>query len=350
MAYLSETKLRGARAQVNGQLESQEVRMPAFGVLDAVNRQNRSSETILSADARQKIQNSQGRTVEVGVYKDVDVTVKSARSCVIDDFHNETVQVLLTSAEIVADISMFPAQYGRNQVDYTGDLAKKLRRVGKAFSVETESLITAAWDTNKSVIYNSPLIPTKYPLLGDTIQVSLAQQQYFFNEMSSIMQSDDFNDMPYDVIGNTTLSAIVRQWGNQGNANAQNSGFQFGDFNFDFANSVPVTAAALSTAYCMPQGSTGLELQNTSEAKSRISLGGGLKEWYEATIPVFNKKVSVSYNADCVDASVTLGEPDLVNTAREAWQFSTKVFIVTPYDSDPVTRATGIKKIDFLAS
>jgi len=239
-------------------VERDEWRFTRYGLLTATQEMTNGRGTIISRDLMTKAAASQGRDLKIPVMKIGNVTVKNVRSCQIDGLDNETELLTVTWVTLVADISMKKAQYWSNEVDYLQDLDKKLTLVDNAFALATEELIYTKLDTDKSGVYTSPIVGTTYPIVANSLQVAPAQQQLFFNDLESIMNSDDFYSMPFKVMGSTTLQPKIKEYGNQGANNALNTNFQFGNYDFRFSNRVVVGAGNVASGFCMPDGSIGI--------------------------------------------------------------------------------------------
>jgi len=339
------------RTKIPNPVERAEWRFTRYGLLTAVKEMTASPESIINTELREKAMASEGRDLKIPVFKIGDVTVKDVRSCVIDDLENTTELVDVVWATMVADISMKKSEHHKNEVSYLEDLNRKLLTVDNAFAKAVEGLIDTTLDTEKSVIYNSGLVGAtgSYPLVGGAMQVALAQQEYFFNDLSVIMEEDDFHAAPYVVLGSTGLMSPVTHYINQGAGNDENLQYQFGNYSFRFSNHVTVSAASRSSAYCMPNGSIGLMTRIGIDSELGNKAGDGT-DWSKTFMPTLGHEVGVMYKSKCSDLSGQTGLEHLSASMVENWQFSFDVALVVPFNSDPATIAGAIKKFDFLSA
>ena len=342
---LLETYKQEIRTVMPPAIQRDEWRYTRYGLLTATKEMTNSAMSIINDDLKQKALASEGRDLGIPVMKMGDMVIKNQRSCTIGDFDNETEIITLTWSTLVLDIHMVKSQYAKNELSYLQDLNKKLEKADHTFAKAVEDLIYAKLDTEKSPIYASPLVPTKYPLVGDAMQVAVVQQDKFFNDLEVIMQGDDFYSMPFKVLGSTTLQADVNDYGNQGANNDENTAFQFGGFDFRFSNHL--VTATRATGFCMTDGSIGILTRiNQDSVDGNITTDG--TEWSITSMPTFGFDVGVQYKSTCTDLSGVAGLEHLEATMVERWQFSVDVAIVTPYNSDPATKAGVIKKFEFI--
>jgi hypothetical protein len=245
---------------------------------------------------------------------------------------------------------MVPSQYEKNEIKYLFDLNKKIRETVEAFLVEIENDLDTAFDANKSQVYGSTIVGTKYPLVGSAIQVAPANLDFFFNDLSAINFADDFNDSTIRVIANHTVMPVVSKFINQGAGNDENQQFQFAGKNFTFSNRITNGAGKLATGYFMPDGSVGLLTRVDVDARLNHSATDGT-EWMEETLPGLPFPVGIQYKSKCDDKSAleVAGLAHLVATKVEHWQISFDVAILTPFNSDLATKPNSIRKFEFIA-
>lgn len=345
MSLINTYKLE-IRAKIPNPIERDEWRFTRYGLLTAVKEMTNSPNSIITTELKEKAKQSEGRDLKVPVFKIGDVEVKSVRSCSIGDLENTTEMVTVNWVTLVADISMKKSEHHKNEVTYLEDLNRKLLRVDNAFAKAVEQLIYTKLDTEKSQVYNSPLVGTDYPVVANTLQVAPAQQEYFFNDLEAIMEGDDFYSMPFKVLGSTTLKPSVKHWGQQGQANDENLAYQFDGYDFRFSNHVVIGAGQKATGFAMSDGSVGLMTRINIDATMKNKAGDGT-EWDTTFMDRFGYEVGVMYKSKCDDLSGQTGLEHLTASMVEQWQFSVDVAILTPYNSDPATLASVIKKFEF---
>ena len=338
------------RAKLPNPIERNEWRFTRYGLLTAAKEMTASPSSIVTSELKEKAKASEGRDLKVPVFKiGNDVTVTSVRSCDIGGLENTTELVTINWVTLVADISMKKAEHHKNEVTYLEDLNRKLLKVDNAFCKAVEQLIYTKLDTEKSSVNNSPLVGvgTDYPLVGNTIQVPTLNQETFFNDLEAIMEGDDFYSMPFKVLGSTTLKPSVKHWGNQGKANDENLEYQFDGYDFRFTNSVTIGGGNKAAGFVMNDGTLGIMTRIAIDSVMGNKASDGT-EWGKTFMDKFGFEVGVMYKSKCDDLSTTQGLEHLTASMVENWQFSVDVALVTPYNSDPATKAGGIKKFEFV--
>lgn len=327
--------------------DNEEWRFTRYGLIEAAKESTRDPMSVMGPETLARVNSSQGTPLKVTVIDNEPVTVGNVRSCVIADLENTSNLVEITFAQYVVDISMYPAQYRNNNIGRIQDFARKWQRAENALALAIENSIDTKLDTDASAIYNSSLIGTKYALAGAAIQVPLANQNLFYNDMDAIMKEDNFFDAPYMVVAATGHIPPVRNWANQGQANSMNTTFQFNNFMFRYSNQVSNGAGVASTAYVMPRGAMGIAFRNTIEGQEQMKSTTGT-EWGEVRSDILGWDLSYSYKSECRDLSGVPGLSHLTNTLVENWQLSIEVALLTPYNSDPGAIPGAIKKVEFL--
>lgn len=338
------------RAKVPQPLDREEWRFTRYGLLTAAKEMTASANSIVTSELKQKASTSEGTDLKVPVFEiGTDVVIKNVRSCTIGDLENTTEYVTVNWVTIVADISMKKAEHHKNEVTYLEDLNRKLTKIDHAFAKVVEDLIYTKLDTDKSGVFGSPLVGVgaAYPLVGNAMQVTLAQQEYFFNDLNAIMEGDDFYSEPYKVLGSTTLKPSVNHFSKQGVSNDENLAYQFDGYDFRFSNHVVNGAAKKATGFIMPDGSLGIMTRIAVDSMMNNKAGDGT-EWGTTFMDRLGFEVGVMYKSKCSDLSAQSGLQHLKASMVENWQFSFDVALITPYNSDPATLSGAIKKFEFL--
>lgn len=346
---LVKTYLQDIRAGHPSNNDRDELRITQNGLLTACLEMTNSASSILSPELRQLAENSQGLNLDIPVMKKGVVTISNVRSCTINGGQSESDLVRVVWKTIAADIMMVPAQYKKNQISYNFDLAKKIREIVEAFKVEIENDLDTAFDANKTQVYGSTIVGSTYALAGGAIQVPVAKQDFFFNDVAPINFADDFYDPTTRIVASHSVMSVVNKFINQGNGNAANTSFQFAGKNFTFSNRVTVGAGKQATGYFMPDGSIGLLTRVDLDAMAGSKAGDGT-EWMEETLPDLPFPVGIQYKSKCDDKSLleASGLGHLKATLVEHYQISVDYGIVVPYNSDNTTKAGAIRKFEFV--
>jgi hypothetical protein len=295
---------------------------------------------------------SSGNTVNIPVIDTDTVTITNTRTCTIPDYENTSNLVTLTFVTYQFGFTMVPAQYMKNDIGYQADFDNKLKKYLRQFATELDTAAVAKLEADKTSVMNSAFVGVgqKYgALVGDAIQVTDAQKGLFFNDATSIMSEDDFEGT-YNVIGSQPLKSVVAEYANQGAGNATNTMFQFGDYDFGYTNRIAAGAGNVATAYIMPKGTLATFNRNEPDAinGSRISES---EFWEEVQMPIVNLTMGAHYSKACADNNALVGgSPELSASMKEQFIFSTEVAFLTAYNSDPVTQAGPIHKVEISAT
>jgi hypothetical protein len=99
----------------------------------------------------------------------------------------------------------------------------------------------------------------------------------------------------------------------------------------------------------MPIGTLGLLTRVDVDAQLQNKATDGT-EWGTIQIDGIPFEIGYMYKSQCSDQSALNGTglEHLKATMVEKWQFSVDYALVTPYNSDPATLSSAIKKVEFL--
>jgi len=343
------TYLQDIRAMYPSSLDRDALRITQTGLLEGTIQMTNSPDSIVSDDLIAKAELSEGRNLDVPVMTKGAITITNARSCTITGAQSSSALVRIVWKTVVANILMVPSQYEKNQIGYLADLAKKMRETAEAFKIEIENDLDSALDTNKSQVYGSSLVTTKYTLAGSAIQVLPTQTDFFFNDLESINYSDDFYNPTIKVIASPTIMPTVQQYINQGAGNAVNTNYQFSGKDFTFSNRTTNGAGKLGTGYFMSDGSIGLLTRVAVDSRLGHKAGDGT-EWLEETIPSMPFPIGIQYKSNCSDQSAleASGLAHLTATLVEHYQLSFDYAIVVPYNTNLATQPSVIRKFEFI--
>jgi len=346
---LAATYLQDIRAQYPSNLDRDHLRVTRHGLLTAVLMMTDAQNSIVSQDLKTKAVASQGRNLDIPVYKKGSVTIKNTRSCVIDCGQSGSDLVRVVWKTAVVDICMVPGQYEKNEIGYTADLANKIKERVEALKSAIEVDIDGALDTAKNQVYNSSLVTEKYTPAGNALQVSYDDREFFFNDVDPINFEDDFYNEDVYIVASPSMMADVREYINQGASNDENTAFQFNGKNFTFSNRITNGAGKSSTGFFMPNGSVGLLTRVDVDARMRATATDGT-EWFEDTLPDLPFTVGIQYKSKCDDKSALedAGLEHLKATKVEHWQISFDYAIITPYNPDIAVESGAIRKFEFL--
>ena len=343
------TYLQDIRANHPSNLDKNELRTTRVGLLEMALNQTNGSNSIISPDLQEKAKESEGRNLDVPVMTKGDITIENTRSCTIGGSESDSALLRVVWKTVRVDIAMVKAQYAKNHVKYLYDLNKKIRESVEALNVEMETDLETALDTNKSQVYGSSIVTSKYTVVADTIRATEDQLNFFFNDLDAINFADDFYNDSVFVVGNHTVMPYVSKFINQGGGNDENQSFQFNGKNFTFTNRITNGEGVNATGYFMPDGSIGMLSRVAIDARMGHKATDGT-EWSEERIPGLPFPVGVMYKSSCSDQKTLNGSglAHLEATMIEHWQFSYDYAILTPYNSDLAAKASAIRKFEFV--
>lgn len=351
---LQATLMQNLRAKYAGTLDKNEERLSRYGGYELFRQDTFSENSIVDEDILTKAANSIGNTLDIPVINASDITITNARTCTLAVDESESALVTVVFVTYQFGFTLTPASYKNNDIKYEQDFQKKMLRAARVFAVELDNTAITQIETDKTTVTDSSFVGVgaKYgALVGDAIQVSAAQSQFFFNDLSTIMEEDDYLEL-YNVLGSTTLKSQVALYANQGGSNAENSLFQYGDYNFTYSNRVVVDTAGLkeSTLYCMPKGTLATFNRNTPDCEAGTKIAEG--EFYDViNLPVVDLNVGLHYKRECADSSGLNGggQAFLADAVKETWIMSTDVAFITAYNSQPGVDPSPIHKAEIAA-
>ena len=344
---LLDTVRQEIRANGIGNFDSFENRKQRNGLLQTALAFNNSPMSVTNAIAADVNAGNYGVDKKIIALNKDDTAAGDTRTC--SPAGGESTSALYTVTRNVAtfDITMYPSEYGQNDVAFQQDLARKLYNAENALAKKIDGDLYTNLDSAKNLTYDSPFVGAgkRYELTAGTLQVEETRQDFFFNDLKSIVMAENVEDQLF-VVGDAQLMSYYMKYSNQGGQNAANLNFQFNGYGWNFSNSVATTAGKSSTGFAMPVGSYGVLMNNTPDSVAGRTAGN--KSWSTMTLPqnLLGQAVSVYEVTDCADASSLGSSPvGLENTYKMDIQLSIDYHIITPYSSD--ANKAPIYKFDF---
>ena len=336
---MTATVLQDLVANYPSLLDRHELRPEKYGMWQkgVMNAQN-PSVGIISSDVLDKAKVSWGRNVDIPVMQVTTPATGTGLACTASGTEAVSAFVNATWASLSVAFEMQPAKNYQNEIKYMQEYARKYSDAMRVLA----GTLNAAVDTALAAViktgYNSPYIGAgaKYGALpvSDHIQVSLANRPDFFNDAVDIMADDDIFPM-FDVIGSTNMRGIVSQLYAQGEANDENTQYQFtkGDYNFVFDKDVTLGATATTdaTGYIMPAGAYGVISRNSPDCimGNKTSDGKQYGTWFDQTIGL---DLDYMFYSTCADINALTGNAADVAAVNEVHQFAVHYAILTPYE------------------
>jgi hypothetical protein len=264
--------------------------------------------------------------------------------------------VAVTFVSISNGFQMRPVLNNQNDITYAQTFASlytnAMRSIAKAVDVLVDSTLTS--NIASAAQYGSSYVGVgnKYgALVADKIQVSLAQQPLFFNDLLDILAADDLEDEVFDIVGSTNLRGIVKQIFSQGQGNSTNQSFQndAADWDFKFSNRViPTPTTSNASFFAMPKGSVALLSQNSPTNSAGYTAGDG-KIWDTLYDPTVGVTLDTLFEDKCANVSADTGNAKDTADVLQGFQFAGHFALLTPYSNFAVSGVSStIRKVDFL--
>lgn len=332
-------------------LDKNEVLFSRYGAHDLFLKQSRSSTAILSPQNRKNAENSWGNVSKIPVMDGIGVSIGSTRSCTVADAESTTAFVQLSFTPLTWGFTMYPGQYvvgdqPLNYVGYDADFMHKADQCTLALMSTVDTLGRNVLELKKNTYWTAN-IPNYYPVVGDALQITQAQKNDAFNQLTAVMMELDFYKTS-DVLGSTSLKPIATRLENQGEGNATNESFQFklGNFLFSSSNRVTNGVGVAATMYIVQEGSLAIVNRNNPNARGKFKIGGGstpVTEWNTMMYPMLGMEVGTYFKAECAEGAGAVTDPA---TLKESYSFDTEISWLTPYNSDPATKQQSIVKAE----
>lgn len=344
MSYVN-TLMQPLRAQYPNGFDKNESRVPNVGAWDCFVR---NTSLFLTDDVRMKIKESDpARAVQVPAIDatpDANISIRNARSCSVPFDDGTSRLISLAFETIVFSVQMTPADFPNNEIGYQAAFNRKLEE--KIFKVMRilDSRAVSNLETNKNVFDTIPA--TFYTVTANDMQIPLADQDDFYNNLSAIYGAMDYDFTNIDVVADWQQYPIVNRYRNQGAGNQTNLQFQFGPYSY-YQTSRITTGSNKSVLYACVPGNFGVEtrVDLTSRMNARISES---QYWETVNLPILGLEAGVRYDKACADRSSI--QASLSSTLVESYEFSFDITYMNSLVSNSAAQYAPILKADFLTS
>jgi hypothetical protein len=242
----------------------------------------------------------------------------------------------------------------QNEISYQAEFARKytdaIRRMASSIDTAVYTAVNTARAAAAEYASSYVGVGNKYgALVGDAVQVSLANRANFFNEVIDILAADDLYPR-FDVLLSTNGRSITRELYAQGQSNDVNTQYQFtaGELDFGFSNRVAVTAASVASGFIMPKGAFGIvsRLRPDCEAGTLA----GTKQFGSVYDPTLGMMLGTLEYSDCGTIVAESNNADDATASRQYFQMEAIYGIMTAYDNFAVSAVPSvIRKFDLLA-
>lgn len=339
---LSATVLQAVRHRKSVQkLDQHEHRRAQFGFLRTFQK---DTPNLLNARIIEQAKQAATHLQTAVVTTKGGVTVNNVRSCTIASKENTSALINFVWATYSFDFTMLPMQYFNNEIDYASDMAQKMEEGDEALAAAFETAAFNAANAAKTVTaaYNAQ---TPYAVAGDFMAVPQAQKFDFYNQLKVIFKLHNFRSGQINVVGSTLAEADVLRYGVNGSlknvgipgaANNQATdsieGWQLLGYNWMFSENIPAVGVVQSRIFASAPGSYGIMNWNPKAFQVGAKTTNGTIFEQTPVMPLTGMVLGHQYKTDCVTGDAVL----------EQHQFSTDVCFVTPYNSNPATKAGSI--------
>jgi hypothetical protein len=350
------TRLQEARVLYPNGFDKQENRGQKYGLLDLALQNAAMPQGIVSADLMAKAKVSWGNDLKIPALTPISSANGTGLSCTFSDTVPISELVAVTFVSISNGFQMRPILNKQNNITYAQTFANlytnAMRSIARAVDILVDSTLTTNIAT--AAEYSSSYVGAgnKYgALVANKIQVALAQQPLFFNDLLDILAADDMEDETFDIVGSTNLRGIVKQIFSQGQGNSTNQAFQNdpADWDFKFSNRViPTPVTSNASFFAMPKGSIALLSQNSPTNAEGYTAGDG-KVWSTLFDPTVGVTLDTLFEDKCANVSAETGNGKDTADVLQGFQFAGHFALLTPYSNFAVSGISStIRKADFL--
>lgn len=336
-----------------GGLDKNEILFSRYGAHDLFMRQNTDADAILSPANRKQAQDSYGNVKKIPVMNGVGVSIGNSRSCTVGDAESTSALVTLNFTPLVWGFTMYPAQYvtngqPMNYIGHDADFKHKVDQCNLALMSTVDVLARNSIETNKNTYWLPSVISSYYPEVGDALQVTQAQKNDMFNQLSAVMMEFDFYNT-IDILGSTSLKPLTTRLEAQGIGNSTNEQFQFqlGGFIFTSSNRVTSGTGVQATFYAIQKATLAVVNRNNPTANGNFTVGSSVVEWGKMNYPWLGLEVGTFYKEEC---AVSAGAVTDTATLKQSYQWDTEICYFTAYNSSPSTKQSSIIKVEVSAS
>lgn len=341
------TKIQAMRV-MNPAFDRNMTRPCEYGALDFFIEQTNASNSILSANLRERALASIGNTVQIPVINyDADVQVDNVRSCVVADNENTSALYTVVWKTYSVGFTMVPGAYLNNEIGYEQDFARKMEKICRALANKLDQDAVAALEANKTEVFKDMLQYTD----GGTnvLQIPTQMATEILGDINPIMRANCYPEMIH-IVGNAGVDSLVRKLAQHDIYNDVNKRMEYADKVMHYTNNVLNEVGKNGTFFAVADGNVGVLTRVDREALRRASANG--HEWDIVRLPYIDLPVGAHYYTAVGDQSGIAGDAtaDLTCAVKEYYGFSVDVAFLVAYNSDPTVVANPIIKAEIAAA
>jgi len=322
-------------------------RASRYGALDAFITSNNDAMSIVTPEMINQVAGTAGRDVKIPVFDSESVSIGSTRSVTIADSQNTSALLTLSSTVYSWGFTVTPSEYLNSDTQAQADFNRKYLKYIYKFADTLDTACLTSLNTNKTQVWGDYLEYTDPTTTSDVVPAALADKDNILSDLSVMMKANDYYGVPYRVVGNTGLEAILRQQEKYGQFNEQNKAIEWADKTFHFTNNQANALNKIATGYIVNPGSLGMLFKHEPDAVIGSVLPDGT-EWGMITDDFTGVPISTYTYFGPRDASSISGAATahLTRAATEYYGFSAEVINVVAYIDDLTTVASPIMKFD----
>lgn len=338
---LTATLLTNARTD-RAITDLQENRTRTFGLKELADK---DTSNLLDSGEVTELRTLDNRTVQIPVLNRLNrnTSFTDSRACTptTEDSVSALQSITWNTATFYTTVT--PVEHRNNEIGMQRKFTHQLESGIRSVLEDIESKIYTALNTNRSqVLTNSMDSIIPFNTTSDELQIPYADRAEMWNYIKYIMRENAF--MPgFNVASSWGTMPSVDFYKNQGGANATNTAYQFGEY--DFYGSVAVTNAGgnLGTFFVMPKGSVAIVYWVSPQGKMGGSSAGdsGLMTYGTADVPMIGQMATKEWHL-CTDISGSytgVTDAEVIKT-----EYSVDYAVINPYNSSLSTLANSIVK------
>ncbi len=350
------TRLQEVRTEYPNGFDKFENRGQKYGLLRLAQQNAMMPQGIVSADLIEKAKQAWGNDLKIPALTPISSANGTGLSCTFSDTVPISALVAVTFVSISNGFQMRPILNLENDITYAQTFANLYTNAMRSIAAAVDVLVDTTLTSNIAAAaeYASSYIGVgnKYgALTADKIQVTLAQQPLFFNDLLDILAADDLEDEVFDIVGSTNLRGTVKQIFSQGQGNSTNQSFQNdgNDWDFRFSNRViPTPSTSNSSFFAMPKGAVAILSQNSPTNMAGYTAGDG-KVWDTLFDPIVGVTLDTLFEDKCADLTSETGNSKNTAEVLQGFQFAGHFALLTPYSNFATSGVSSvIRKVDFL--
>lgn len=340
---LINTRLQNFRPP--GQLDKWETRPSRYGALDLFMTQSSDPAGIITQEMRDASAKAMlGTAIQIPVLDDPTVTISNVTLPVTISGSELTSElVTLTFVNYYFGFLIHPAKHTNNQISIQQDFNKKLTAYIYKLASDLEAASVTALETAKTQILADTL--GKYTLTSNVAVSPLANQDEIIGDINGLFSGNDFY-APIHIVANPSMESHVRnRLMEKGQYNTENKTYQYADKTFHFTNAITNAVGHKASAFAVQAGSLGMLQQFAPDCQLGYSTHNA--QFSKEFLPVLGMEIGTYSYDDVIDASAIAGAASahLTATKVEAYGFHTAIAFITPYNSDPASKASPVMKV-----